>query len=90
MAHLRHNEALLARVRRIAGQVAALERGLGEDADCARLLQQAAAVRGAVGGLIDEILAEHLAEHVAAPGLSDAERAQGADEVMAVVRRYGK
>jgi DNA-binding FrmR family transcriptional regulator len=90
MVHLRHNPDLLARVRRIAGQVAAVERGLGGEADCAELLQLVAAVRGAVGGLMDQIIAEHLAEHVAAPGLTDADRARAAEELMAVIRRYAK
>ncbi|WP_227651679.1 metal-sensing transcriptional repressor [Klebsiella pneumoniae] len=49
-----------------------------------------AAVRGAVNGLLDEIIADHLAAHVAAPGLSDGERAQGAEELLAVIRRYSK
>jgi len=90
MAHLKDNAELLARVRRIGGQVNAVERGLSGGADCAELLQLVAAVRGAVGGLLDEIIAQHLAEHVVRPGLDDAEREEGAAQVMAVVRRYAR
>src|SRR3546814_9947035 len=44
----------LARVKRIAGQVSAVERGLDRDAGCAEILHLVAAVRGAVNGLLDE------------------------------------
>jgi DNA-binding FrmR family transcriptional regulator len=91
MAHLsQDNGALLARVRRIGGQVGAVERALQGEAGCAEVLQLVAAVRGAVNGLLDEIIADHLEAHVAAPGLSDAERVQGAEELLAVIRRYAK
>jgi DNA-binding FrmR family transcriptional regulator len=81
---------LIARVRRIAGQVAAVERELTADASCTKVLHLVAAVRGAVNGLVDEIIADHLEAHVAAPGLSDAERGEGAEELLAVIRRYSK
>jgi DNA-binding FrmR family transcriptional regulator len=91
MAHLSGSNAdLIARVRRIAGQVAAVERGLASDASCATVLHLVAAVRGAVNGLMDEIIAEHLEAHVARPGLDDGERAAGAEELLAVIRRYSK
>ena len=45
-----------------------------------------AAVRGAVNGLLDEIIAEHLEAHVSRPGLSDDERTEGAEELLAVIR----
>ncbi|HVY80476.1 MAG TPA: metal/formaldehyde-sensitive transcriptional repressor [Steroidobacteraceae bacterium] len=69
MAHaIRENEALLARVRRIKGQVAALENALERKLDCAAVLQQTAAVRGAISGLMLELLDGHLREHVAGRG----------------------
>lgn len=91
MGHLQNGNAeLVARVRRIGGQVAAVERELVADASCAKVLHLVAAVRGAVNGLMDEIIAEHLEAHVALPGLTDAERAEGAEELLAVIRRYVK
>jgi DNA-binding FrmR family transcriptional regulator len=90
MSHLATRPELLARVRRIAGQVAAVEKALATDEPCATVLHRVAAVRGAVNGLLDEVIAEHLTEHVALSGLSDAERAAGADELLAVIRRYAK
>jgi len=91
MSHLaQSNPALLARVRRIGGQVGAVERALQADTNCTDILHLVAAVRGAVNGLLDEIIAEHLELHVAHPDLDDAERAAGAQELMAVIRRYSK
>jgi len=91
MAHTRTNkDRLIARVRRIAGQVAAVERALETEAGCSLVLQQVAAVRGAVVGLMDEIVEEHVRQHVAQPDLDDAARAAGAEELIAVIRRYSK
>ncbi|KTF68285.1 metal/formaldehyde-sensitive transcriptional repressor [Sphingomonas sp. HT-1] len=91
MSHVSDSKPeLIARVRRIAGQVAAVERELAADASCTKVLHLVAAVRGAVNGLVDEIIAGHLEAHVARAGLTDEARAQGADELLAVIRRYSK
>lgn len=91
MAHLSKNsDALVLRVRRIVGQLQAIERALTEGADCARTLHLTAAVRGAVNGLMDELLEDHLRTHVAAPELSPADRAEGAEALIAAIRRYAK
>lgn len=91
MSHMKSSSAdLLARVRRIGGQVGAIDRALQADASCSEILHLVAAVRGAVNGLLDEIIAEHLEAHVSRPGLDDAERAAGAEELLAVIRRYSK
>ncbi len=47
---------VLTRVRRIRGQIDALERSLESDAECRAILQQIAAVRGAANGLMAEVL----------------------------------
>jgi DNA-binding FrmR family transcriptional regulator len=83
-------DQLLARLRRIAGQIGALERAVTEDKSCSVVLHQAAGIRGAVAGLMDELVEEHLREHVARPDLDDAARAAGADELIAAIRRFGK
>lgn len=91
MPHLSHdNEPLLKRIRRIAGQVEAIERSLASGAECATILHLVAGAKGAMTGLMEEIVEAHIREHVARPGLSQAERAEGADQLIAVIRRYGK
>lgn len=59
---------LIARVRRIGGQVTALERSLEADAGCEAVLHQVAAVRGAIQGLMTKVLEDHLRQHVATSG----------------------
>jgi DNA-binding FrmR family transcriptional regulator len=91
MTHLSDpNPELVARIRRIGGQVSAIERALTADDSCTKVLHLVAAVRGAVNGLLDEIIAEHLEAHVTRPDLTDQERAEGAEELLAVIRRYSK
>lgn len=91
MAHLFGSNAdLVARIRRIGGQVRAIERALQGEASCTQVLHLVAGVRGAVNGLLGEIIAEHLEAHVSRAGLTDQERADGAEELLAVIRRYSK
>lgn len=78
----------LARVRRIRGQLDALERALAEGADCAPVLQQLAAVRGAVNGLMSQVLESHLREELAHPATSPQQREQGVEALLELVRRY--
>jgi FrmR/RcnR family transcriptional regulator, repressor of frmRAB operon len=90
MSHTIRNKAgLLARVRRIRGQVEALERALEAEKGCAEIMQQIAAFRGAANGLMTEVIEEHLRTHVASASItSQAARTRGADELIGVVRAY--
>ena len=91
MAHTSTNKKkLVARVRRIAGQIAAIERAIDSEAGCSQILQQVAAARGAMSGLLEELVEDHLRHHVAHPELSDADRRDGADELIAIIRRYSR
>ena len=90
MSHTtREKSKLLSRVRRIRGQAEALERALEAERGCAEILQQIAAVRGAVNGLMVEVMQEHIERHLAnRHGASEAKRREGADELIEVVRAY--
>ena len=81
---------VLTRVRRIRGQADALERALEAGADCGAVLQQIAAIRGAVNGLMAEVLEGHLREHLAAEARTPQQRAEDLDQVMSVLRSYLK
>jgi len=90
MAHVtRDKKKLLARIRRIGGQVAALERAVDAEADCSDVLVQVAAAKGAMHALMMEVLAGHLTEHVVAAD-SEAEREQEAQLLMELLRKYGR
>lgn len=90
MAHtIRDKSKLLARVRRIQGQAAALEKLLDSETDCVAILQQSAAIRGAVNGLIAALIEGHLEEHlVHEPKLDQRER--DLEVVLQIVKSYLK
>lgn len=79
----------LARLRRVRGQTDALERALEAGADCSAVLQQLAAIRGAVNGLMAEVLESHLREEFAdAADVADAKRAQRVQDMTTLIRTY--
>src|SRR5437870_12044486 len=83
MAHtIREKSKLLARVRRIRGQVEAIERALESEVGCADVLQVIASVRGAVNGLMAEVIEDHVRCHVGDPSLPAKQRAEGTDELL--------
>lgn len=90
MSHtVRDKIKLLARVRRIRGQVEALERALEAETGCTAVLQQIAAVRGAMNGLMASVIEDHVLTHIASPSIkSNSVRERGADELIDVVRSY--
>ncbi|MNQ40519.1 Transcriptional repressor RcnR [compost metagenome] len=91
MSHTVHDKKkLLARVRRIKGQTGALESALEQETDCAAILQQIAAIRGAVNGLMLEVLEGHMREHLGAEEATQAERLEDLDQVVRVLRSYLK
>ena len=92
MAHTtRDKEKLLTRVRRIRGQVEAIERALREEEECADLLQLVAACRGALNGLMAELVEGHIRFHVLDPNRAkDSPQATAAEELIDIVRSYMK
>jgi DNA-binding FrmR family transcriptional regulator len=90
MSHTsRQKDKLVARVRRIKGQLEGIERALESDAACVEVLRQIASVRGAVNGLTAEVMEDHLREHVQEVD-TDKERRQGGEEMVEVIRAYMK
>jgi DNA-binding FrmR family transcriptional regulator len=92
MAHtIREKQKLLARARRIRGQVEAIERALDGEAPCEQVMHLVAGVRGALAGLMAEVVEDHVREH-----LVDDERHPGAlnveaaEQLLEVVRAYLK
>jgi FrmR/RcnR family transcriptional regulator, repressor of rcnA expression len=90
MSHtIREKTKLLQRVRRIRGQMEAIERALDEEIGCADVLQLIASARGAINGLMGEVIEDHIKEHIlGAP--SDTQRRHGSEELIDVVRAYLK
>lgn len=91
MTHtIQNGKSLLTRVRRITGQAQALEAALISQTDCHLILQQLAAIRGAINGLMVEVLEGHLREHVLAADSTPAQREADLDAVTRVLRSYLK
>lgn len=92
MVHtIRDRAKLLNRVRRIRGQVSAIEGLLEEEADCERVLQTIAACRGAINGLMAEVVEDHVRFHVVGPDVDPtSEQAQAAEQLLDLVRSYLK
>ncbi len=81
---------VLTRVRRIRGQIDALERSLEGDAECRAILQQIAAVRGAANGLMAEVLESHIRETFDRNDCYSREVSQSVDDTIELVRAYLK
>ena len=90
MAHLmRDRQKLLARVRKIRGQLNAVESAITDDDDCSRVLMTLAACRGALNSLMVEILESHIRFHVVDPDQRPkSKRAQATAELIDVLRAY--
>jgi FrmR/RcnR family transcriptional regulator, repressor of frmRAB operon len=92
MSHVAHEKAkLLNRLKRMRGQIEAMERAVDADNECATVLQQATACRGALDGFIAEVIEDHIREHMVDPKLArDSPQALAAEELIDVVHQYLK
>jgi DNA-binding FrmR family transcriptional regulator len=92
MSHtIKNKSKLIGRVRRIKGQIEAVERALESELGCADVLMLVASVRGAVNGLTAELLEDHIRHHVIDPAQErDSKKAQGAADLIDFVRTYLK
>lgn len=87
---IRSKKQLLTRVRRIIGQAQALEKALEQESECSAVLQQIAAVRGAVNGLMIEVIEGHLREHLGVENIPAAQRQEDLEQLVQVLRSYLK
>jgi DNA-binding FrmR family transcriptional regulator len=90
LAHVANEKTrLLHRLRRIRGQLEAIERAVEQDLECARVLQQATACRGALEGFIAEVIEDHVREHMIDPSAPASDpRAQAAEDLVGILRTY--
>ena len=87
---IKSKKPLITRVRRIKGQVEALEKALKQETDCSAVLQQIAAIRGAVNGLMLEVLEGHLRDHLGTNVIPEEQRREDLEQVVGVLRSYLK
>jgi FrmR/RcnR family transcriptional regulator, repressor of frmRAB operon len=88
---VREKQKLLARVRRIRGQVEAIERALDSEAGCNQVMHLIAGTRGAMAGLMAEVVEDHVRTHlVNAEMHPEALNAEAADQLLDVIWTYLK
>ncbi|GAC1557624.1 MAG: metal/formaldehyde-sensitive transcriptional repressor [Polyangiales bacterium] len=87
----RDKKKLIARVRRIRGQLEAAERAIEDEKGCAAVMNTVAAARGALNGLVAELIEDHVRFHVLDPDARpSAKRRDAANELVDIVRAYVK
>lgn len=90
MSHtIREKQQLLNRVRRIKGQIEAIERALGEERACMDVLQLITSSRGAINGLLAMVLEDHIRTHLVDAESHD-EHGSGTEQLIEVVHSYFK
>ena len=90
MSHLdKEKQKLVARIKRIRGQVDAIERSIGTEADCADVLMLLANVRGGVNSLMGEVLETHIRFHLT-DGSQEKIAPELAEDLIDLVRAYLK
>jgi FrmR/RcnR family transcriptional regulator, repressor of frmRAB operon len=82
-------EKLLNRVRRIKGQINAIEKALDGSEDCSKVPQTIAACRGAINGLMAEVLEGHVRFHVIDSRRKQTpDQTEATEELIDLVNRY--
>jgi DNA-binding FrmR family transcriptional regulator len=91
MSHLeKEKQKLVARIKRIRGQVDSIERSLTSEDDCAAVLMLLANVRGGINSLMAEVLEDHIRYHLLSAERSDAPPHELAEDMIELVRAYLK
>lgn len=83
-----NKKKLIARVRRIRGQLEAVERALENEVGCAEVLQTLTSARGAMNGLVSELIEEHIRSHIIDRNRATAPQREAVDELIQIVRTY--
>ena len=86
----RDKQKLVARIKRIRGQVDAIERSLTAADDCADVLMLLANIRGGVNSLMAEVLEDHIRLHLLPPDKSPAHPDELASGLIDLLRAYLK
>jgi DNA-binding FrmR family transcriptional regulator len=92
MTHtVRDKQKLLARVRRIRGQVEAIERALDAEAGCDKVIHLLASTRAAMSGLMAEVVEDHVRTHlVDVEAHPNALNGDAVEQLLGIVRTYLK
>jgi DNA-binding FrmR family transcriptional regulator len=91
MSHtVQEKQKLLNRVRRIKGQVEAVERALEEEHGCSDVLQRITSCRGAMNGLLAVVLEDHIRNHLVDAQSGEQSADSATEQLIEVVHSYFK
>jgi DNA-binding FrmR family transcriptional regulator len=91
MSHVeKEKQKLIARIKRIRGQVDSIERSLTKDDDCADVLMLLANVRGGINSLMAEVLEDHIRLHMLSNEKGTLPSVELAEDLIGLVRAYLK
>lgn len=88
--HDKEKQKLVARIKRIRGQVDSIERSLSAEDDCADILMLLANVRGGVNSLMAEVLEDHIRLHMMGSEKEKFPSPEIAENLIDLVRAYLK
>lgn len=83
-------QKLLSRIRRLSGQIFAVERSVTDGDECADILMLLAAIRGGVNSLMAEILEDHIRLHITHPERRAESPEELTEDLISLVRAYLK
>lgn len=86
----KEKQKLLSRIKRLAGQIDAVERSVTEGDECADILMLLAAIRGGVNSLMAEILEDHIRLHITQPHRATESPEELTEDLIGLVRAYLK
>jgi DNA-binding FrmR family transcriptional regulator len=86
----KEKQKLLSRIKRLGGQVSAVERSVTEGDECADILMLLAAIRGGVNSLMAEILEDHIRLHITHPDRGAESPEELTEDLISLVRAYLK
>ena len=91
MAHVQaEKKKVIARIKKIRGQLDAVERAIDQEKDCYSVLQTLSACRGGLNGLIGELIEGHVTEHIMAQEISVEDKNQAALDLIKIMKTYWK
>jgi DNA-binding FrmR family transcriptional regulator len=86
----KEKQKLLSRIKRLAGQITAVEHSVTDGDECADILMLLAAIRGGVNSLMAEILEDHIRLHISHPDRGKESNDELTEDLIGLVRAYLK
>ncbi len=86
----KEKQKLFSRIKRLGGQITAVERAVAEGDECADILMLLAAIRGGVNSLMAEILEDHIRLHITHPERGAESPEELTEDLISLVRAYLK